>query len=903
MAVDTATKRAGALKFPTPGTGVPDGTIDATDRAVTIGAWLAAAAATPGLEITLEVAWGTAEDTVPSSWTDISDYLFARTDTSQYLSVTRGRDLTLPEQPSPGELTATLRDPDRRFDQTYESGAYYPNVTEGQWVRLTASWDGTSYVIYEGFTQEFPLSWGLEMYAALHAVDRLGRLAQVNVGTNVSSEIVGVDPIVFLRLDEATGNIATDSGENGENLDYGGSYVLNDDGYSLGGVPEYVKLTGGDIGGGSVQPPPTAEATFSFWVRPLDTQNDSDVVVFHHGFTNPTSRIAYHVEFDKSVADDKVAVYFAQDNNTGSGGTRFEISDSANRPDIDDDAWHHVAIRRHSSGLKFDLFIDGVLNNSDVTTTDSPETGDCFLEIADAPHAHSWTGYQGHIGDLMVFSGALSDSQIVALAAGGTFGGAAAGTAASAVVTAILDAVSVPAAKYNVETTAAGLAAYIPSASDKAAPALRSFAEQELGLCYVDRTGILQFRNRWYTGEQVDSVVPQFGHGGYRAKGDRIVPVVDSHKAGRAIGKLANGASQYATHLTDLTDIAQARAVDLGSTRYNQTDDLDDVLGYLLEWYSNDVLTLHGFTVNPHTDDDLWDVLLPMDIGDRVQYVHRLGSISGTPNVTFDLIVVGIEHNIAPGDWETRLYCVEWSRRVQFGTLVGHVGGPDLGAFWPCDDNGSPTDESGNGRDFTNVTGTPTRRTTGEFTGELCTRHTHATADELQSTTEYEPDLTAAWTWIGRAKAVTFTGDTTDSEGDVEVWRWGADATSGFSVQFDGGGDGILDNIVCHDRQTGGGSITGTPIGAGSSLLGNWYDLAVTYDGTTLRFYVDGTEVGTALTTTMVQPATSLHMTMGGGDRGTAGDATWSVDVQHVGFIERKLSAAEISRLASYGPL
>lgn len=90
-------------------------------------------------------------------WTTVSDDNISSSRLKEFRSK-RGRQ---DEQrgPETGSLTGTLRNQDRRFDPTYASSPYYPNVKPIRQARLSATIGGTLYRIWRGDVQEWPQDW------------------------------------------------------------------------------------------------------------------------------------------------------------------------------------------------------------------------------------------------------------------------------------------------------------------------------------------------------------------------------------------------------------------------------------------------------------------------------------------------------------------------------------------------------------------------------------------------------------------------------------------------------------------------------------------------------------------------------------------------------------------------
>lgn len=100
------------------------------------------------------------------TWTDITPYV-------RRFSIRRGRESER-ARAEPGTLALTLDNRDRRFDPTYTSGPYYPNVLVMRRVRVRAQWASVVYNLFHGYIEEWPPTWpddGLNALVDVVAVD------------------------------------------------------------------------------------------------------------------------------------------------------------------------------------------------------------------------------------------------------------------------------------------------------------------------------------------------------------------------------------------------------------------------------------------------------------------------------------------------------------------------------------------------------------------------------------------------------------------------------------------------------------------------------------------------------------------------------------------------------------
>lgn len=88
------------------------------------------------------------------SWTDVTSYVWLE---QSPITITHGRS-TERDKIEAGRCSFVLRDPDRRFDPSYEIGPYYPYVRPRARIRVRARWprtSGTWYSLFTGYIEEW----------------------------------------------------------------------------------------------------------------------------------------------------------------------------------------------------------------------------------------------------------------------------------------------------------------------------------------------------------------------------------------------------------------------------------------------------------------------------------------------------------------------------------------------------------------------------------------------------------------------------------------------------------------------------------------------------------------------------------------------------------------------------
>lgn len=93
----------------------------------------------------------------------------------------------------PGRATVTLDNSDRRFDPFYAAGPYYGSLKRRRRLRLSATWQGSTYTLFFGYIQSWPQAWPgpLEGQVRLSAEDALAILAGMEVRATFPEQRTG----------------------------------------------------------------------------------------------------------------------------------------------------------------------------------------------------------------------------------------------------------------------------------------------------------------------------------------------------------------------------------------------------------------------------------------------------------------------------------------------------------------------------------------------------------------------------------------------------------------------------------------------------------------------------------------------------------------------------------------
>lgn len=386
-----------------------------------------------GITYTIEVDFTTALLGVPTAWVDITTYV-------RTFSTRRGRSHELGRMQA-GECSLTLDNRDRRFDPTYASGPYYPNVLPMAHLRIRATTASfLTYTVFTGFVDDWGQQWsgpapqGLgDATAEVHAVDALAVLNLIDI-TPYPVEVLNDAPAYYYPLDATSyammGNLGDQDGATVE-MDttthafpaaayglasplLGGTSGLSAGEYSVGAV----NLPGLDY---DARKRFINDFTIEGWVR--RATSTSAVVIF---------------EMKAATSGRMVASGFI-DPNSGLTPNAMKVRTGAvtlaTTTTIPASGWHHVAIVRHRTSA--DFYLDGAFAETLVGVPESSDVDDNANHLTTLSLGAYAGGGLAHVA---AFDHALTPDRITAHYTA-TLGLIAAGQTVDNALTAVLDCI------------------------------------------------------------------------------------------------------------------------------------------------------------------------------------------------------------------------------------------------------------------------------------------------------------------------------------------------------------------------------------------------------------------------------------------------------------------------------
>lgn len=611
-----------------------------------------------GLSVTVEVAFATDPGDTPV-WDDVTPYL-------RQFTVHRGRADELSAF-SPGQATIVLTNEDRRFDPTYTSSPYSPNVVPMRRIRVRAVYSGTTYDVFNGYVTNWRQTYQPPQAAecAVEATDAFKVLANVELPGSVYEREVRLDlPGRWWRLGEPSGStVALDQSAVPINGTYEG-------GVSLGQA------------GGPVHDPDTA-AGFDGVDAAVTFGNAPVIVLFPY-------TIELWVKISDRTGIPGSNVFFSQGRSTiGGTATRpkgwvtgsdvgdpgkvvFDSITSSVR--VDDDAWHHVVLTAQSAAAgQQTLYIDGA---SQGTGTAGTLVGNELLlghpDYASA--AFSWNRWPGQLDEFAYYSYVLTSGRVSAHNDAGRIPWRDDLTGIR--IGRILDAAGWPAADRNIDAGTSTLQS--ADLGSNALAALQEVAQTEFGALFVTAAGLVRFVGRDsllkapYTTSQAT-----FGDTGSDLEfGDLAFEYDDKLIYNEAQVSRANGTVQTVSDTTSQTRYLRRTKVVDGLLHQDDSTSRD-AANWLVNHYKDPILRITEMRLEPSAGNETthFPQVLARELLDRVTVKRTPQNLGAT--ISQDAQIQGITHTVTAMQWVT-----QWNlspAETQPYWILGTAGFSELG--------------------------------------------------------------------------------------------------------------------------------------------------------------------------------------------------------------------------------
>lgn len=318
-------------------------------------------------------------------------------------SVDRGRSREL-DCFQAGRASFVLDNRDRRFDPDHAAGPYFGKVLPMKRVRLTATYGGVTYPLFDGYADSWDQSYvpPREAVCVLQATDGMKVLAAADLPTSAyAAEVLADGPVAWWRLGEAQDAVRA--------LDAVGSNDL-----ALTGAPTF-----GTEGLVSREPDTAATFTSAQGLKgerlPL-TARPFTVEWLYNG-TSGGSDISFWTYFTGdgrgfTITADPTRIDFDVATTAGGASTKAIAAWNAL-----DNQTHHLAVVWEANGTQR-IYVDGV----ERTTTPASNTGAGWAGAAGLfsiakPFGYSTGGIPGTYDEIALYDTALSAARIAVHAA------------------------------------------------------------------------------------------------------------------------------------------------------------------------------------------------------------------------------------------------------------------------------------------------------------------------------------------------------------------------------------------------------------------------------------------------------------------------------------------------------
>lgn len=421
-------------------------------------------------ELSVEIAMG-GTYWAPTDWTDVTRQVSG-------FSITRGRQHELTNNEA-GALELDFYNIHGDFSPWNTSSPYYGNLSPGQGVRITATWNGVSYPVFAGSVDSWIPSYGQVLgKQVVKGTDAMGLLALMPCVVNdYVQQVLLNGPVLFWQFQDPPGSMtAADSSGAG----------------ATGQIAAQAGVTFGVPGG-------LQGVTNTALEFPASTFLYTDIV--NSTSVHLTGDVSMDILVHSTVASSfiPVQVFLAGNLSVSIFGTEIyatvgSIQVGPVSVTVDDGDWHHVGMTYHGSTGATVVYIDGTAVLSGTGSTGQATGGPMPIDI-DLPD-----GGEGDATDIEAFAiypTVLSPATMAIHAASVT---ALANQQSGDMIRTLLLASGVPSAAIGTIATGLSLeqAPSVTVAQTQLLSTVQTAETTEQGFFFVDESGLIQFYDRHY---------------------------------------------------------------------------------------------------------------------------------------------------------------------------------------------------------------------------------------------------------------------------------------------------------------------------------------------------------------------------------------------------------------------
>ena len=584
--------------------------------------------------------WRVEVDWDGTGWSDISTLIVDDEELGRVRSVDwqRGKNSDFGRYEA-GTATVVLDNRDRNLEPDYLDSDYYPNVRPMRPIRISSVWDGGDASVITGVVEGWPPNWdpsGAEAISTVTLTDAMLTFAGARLPSSIYAVETAADtPRTAFGLGESSGTFAADSAgghhgtyEGGATFYSRGGLIDDDPGTAIefDGVDRYVKIPESAAIAGS------GAFSFEAW---FSTE----------GTTNPVYLYVQGLDVGVTVTSAVLAYYPSADLVLVKTQTPAGLIESASAviAGLNDGARHHVVGTRNSFGDVLRLYVDGALAGVDAGAVHSLDAAPASIgSPSQAPPGGS-AAEAVIIDEVRTYTTELTAARALAHYIAGTAPWE--GDLSGDRIEKLLALVGVTGADVDIDPGRSAL--QHSELGGVVLEHLHRVEETEGGALFATRDGVVRFRDRdaIYDDDRSNTVQVVFGddwEGGDEVPYTVVEPVYDVSSIVNSVEASRPGGTTFTVEDDEsiTTDGYGYRSTTL-SLLVDDDREVIDAAGVLVAERSQPRLRFRKVSVSPSIDpDNLWPVVLDLDIGDRVAFRKR--PPGGGDPVDVEAIIVGV---------------------------------------------------------------------------------------------------------------------------------------------------------------------------------------------------------------------------------------------------------------------
>lgn len=576
------------------------------------------------------IAFNDSPTTANPDWIEVTQYV-------RSVNISRGRSDDY-DQFRTGTASVVFDNRQRVFDPFNTSSPYNGKLIPRKQIQIIAQANSSNYSLFRGFVSGFPVRWtdnGADSTVTVDCFDLFGLLSVTELPVDWSYQIIsGLNPIDYYRLDEPLGALTfANSGQNTQVLPLVASYTPSKQSSLASGlafeawdfqvykslVPSFTTTT--------------SNYSCSWWVRNSQEYTApsggsianfgagqfgfSMYGVFLRGATPSASRMYF-----------RVLDYFNGFETFGTIPAQFY-----------NDSPQHLALVTTSTGVP-QVYVNGELVTFTVTTQTT---------VAPPVPTNDRQDYmamdKGTFQEVAVFNYALTADQVKQI-----YGAGASGYTETTAARAqrIMNTTNISSGLYNITTSPVATVNDFGSTNGFVLPELQIIADSEGGEVFVDKNGVIQFVNRWYSFGSPTSAVVQatFGEADIHYSdtfeifydADTMRNKVAVSVSNDAVVEASDTASIAAYGISDATISTRLSSLAEGQ----QLAQLETTVSAVLK------PTISAIEVGTTRIDSEWATILGLDVLNRIEVVRTPPTGSA---ITQTMLINQLTYDLSPSEW------------------------------------------------------------------------------------------------------------------------------------------------------------------------------------------------------------------------------------------------------------